>query len=190
MAKEKEEPKLSQEEGFRILEDDSVSVDDKLATILKMEPNLTMSKDELKKELSEAGDIEGFIAFVRGMNNLQEDFAKLMSVIQQHLGDFQDKHPLQLTVMGLFSIEGYPGNQKGQKGPTYHCITNIPTKITEDNMEQVAKDQAHIVNILYQNCKMSRVFRDVVVGTYHCLEKAGIANGMYAPEEKKNARKK
>lgn len=167
---------------YAILEDEQVSIDDKIACLLSMKPDLTMSKDELKVILSKKENLDDFIGYIRGLKDLHSDFDILMSSIRQKLNDFQTLHPMQLTTMGLYRIEGDPYTKEKGMGAVQHCMTNIFSKITPDNMEQTAKEQAHIVDILYQNCKMSRAFRDIIVGTYLCLKKAGISDGMYAAD--------
>lgn len=167
---------------YAILEDDKVSIDDKMACLLSMKPDLTMSKDELEAILSDKANLQDFIGYIRGLENLHQDFECMMSSIRQKLNDFNTLHPMQLTTMGLYHIEGNPYTKEKGMGETFHCMTNIFSNVTSDNEQEAEKERAKIVNILFQNCKMSRAFRDIIVGTYLCLKKADIADGIYATD--------
>lgn len=167
---------------YAILEDENVSIDDKMACLLSMKPDFTMSKDELKFILSEKVNLKDFIGYIRGLENLHQDFECMMSSIQQKLNDFSALHPSQLTTMGLYHINGNPYTQEKGMGEVFHCLTNIFSNVSPDNEKEALQERAKIVNILFQNCKMSRAFRDIIVGTYQCLEKAGIADGVYVTD--------
>lgn len=141
--------------------------------LLQQEPDITLQRDELKAILSDKDNSQDFLSFIDGLKDLHEDFGRLMSQIRDKIHDFQILHPQQLTTMGLYHIEGNPYSKQPGKGETMHCLTNILD--SEDEPEA----KAHIIEILFRNCKMSRAFRDMIVGTYLCCKAAGIADGMY-----------
>lgn len=148
--------------------DNSINLDELSAKV-------EMSREEFKKLLKEYDNAADFIGYVRGLgDDLQTDFEQAMSKIRDILHQFQQDHPQQLTTMALYHIEGNPYSHQPGKGETMHCLTNV---FDHEDDEQ---GRAHIIQILFQNCKMSRAFRDMIVGTYLCCKKAGIADGMYS----------
>ena len=140
----------------------------------ELSAKVEMSREEFKKLLKEYDNTKDFIAYIRGLEYLHEDFETSIKGIKEIISLYQDQHPQQLTFMSFFHIEGNPYTHEKGKGETMHCLTNV---FDHDDDEQ---GRAHIIQILFQNCKMSRAFRDMIVGTYLCCKKAGIADGMYS----------
>lgn len=165
-----EEAKQSFEKA---LQDETIPIEQRIEMLLQEEPDLTMSREELKAILSDKQTAADFLAFVDGLKNLHEDFEQLMSLIKDKVHEFQLRHPQQLTTLALYHIEGNPYTQQPAKGETMHCLTNVL------NSEQDEQGRANIIKVLFQNCKMSRAFRDIIVGTYLCLKKANMVDSMY-----------
>lgn len=168
---------------YKILEDNKVSLDDKVACLLSMQPDITMSKDELRAMLADKESSKDFLDFLKGMRDVHEDFEHLMNSFRIRLNDFQTMHPQQLTCMGLFHIEGNPYAQEPGMGGVSHCLTNI---LSTANDTQSEKEKAHIIEILFNNSKMCRAFCDIIVGAYLCIKKAGLdkdSSYLPSPEE-------
>lgn len=143
----------------------------------ELSAKVEISREEFKKLLKEYDNAADFIGYVRGLgDDLHSDFEQAMNEIRAILHRFQEKHPQQLTTMAFYHIEGNPYSHQPGKGETMHCLTNV---FNNDDDEQ---SRAHIIQIMFQNCKMSRAFRDMIVGTYLCCKKAGIAEGIYTTQ--------
>jgi len=135
--------------------------------------SVEMSKEQFLQLLKEFDNLEDFLAYVQGLDNVHEDFELQMKAIQAQMQSFQCQHPQQLTMMALFHIEGNPYSKQKGKGEVMHCITNILNN-TDDE-----PSKAHIIEILFNNCKLSHAFQDIIEGAYHCLQKANMIGGKH-----------
>ena len=156
---------------YKILEDEKVSIEDKMACLLTMQPDMTMPKEELKAMLSDKTSSKDFLDFIKGIKDVHDDFGYMMEHFRDRLNSFQAFHPQQLTCMALFHIKGNPYTKEPGMGGVSHCLTNI---LNTDSGEQTEQEKAHIIEILFNNAKMSRAFCDIIVGAYLCIKKAGL----------------
>ena len=159
---------------YEILADEKVSIDDKIACLLTMQPDMTMQKEELKAMLSDKTSSKDFLDFIKGIKDVHDDFGYMMEHFRDRLNSFQAFHPQQLTCMALFHIEGNPYTQEPGMGGVNHCLTNI---LNTDNGEQTEQEKTHIIEILFNNAKMSRAFCDIIVGAYLCIKRVGLDKG-------------
>jgi hypothetical protein len=110
--------------------------------------------------------LDDFIAYTKGLNHLTEDFDQLMKGISDKIKAFQKQHPLQLTTLGIYHIEGdHISKDARGKQNIGHCLTNI----MED--EAAPDEKTNIAEIFYRNCEMSSVFREIIKNVYLCCEK-------------------
>ena len=157
---------------------DKMSADEQVEWLLHQEPTIKMSKESLKELLSNKKASYEFLEYLDGLENLEFDFTVLMKTLQGTLKSFQEMHPQQLTVAALFRIEG--DCVHGEPKPTSHFLSNI------GNDDEESKQ--HVIEVFFNNCRMSKVFRDIIVGTYMCCKKLGIDTGDYQTLLDKNVR--
>lgn len=141
-------------------------IDEQIDALLRQKPDIVISREELKKQFDSREILDEFIAYVKGLNHLTEDFDQLMNEIKAKIQAFQDQHPLQLTTLSVFHIEGdHVSKDTRGKQNIGHCLTNI----LEDKASP--EEKANIAEILYHNCEISPVFRDIIKNVYLCCEK-------------------
>ena len=141
-------------------------IDEQIEALLRQKPDIVISREELKKQFDSRETLDEFIAYVKGLNHLTEDFDQLMKEISDKLKAFQKQHPLQLTTLGIYHIEGdhISKDSRGKQNIGY-CLTNI----FEDGASP--EEKANIAEILYHNCEISSVFREIIKNVYLCCEK-------------------
>lgn len=145
---------------------DKKYIDKQIETLLRQKPDIVLTKEELKAQLDSRETMDDFIAYAKGLNHLTDDFDQLMKEISDKIKAFQKKHPLQLTTLGIYHIEGdHISKDIRGKQNIGHCLTNI----MED--EATPDEKANIAEILYRNCEMSSVFREIIKNVYFCCEK-------------------
>ena len=89
-----------------------------------------------------------------------------MNEIKAKIQAFQKQHPLQLTTLAVFHIEGdHVSKDTRGKQNIGHCLTNI----LEDKSSP--EEKANVAEILYHNCEISSVFREIIKNVYLCCEK-------------------
>lgn len=89
-----------------------------------------------------------------------------MNEIKAKIQVFQEQHPLQLTTLAVFHIEGdHVSKDTRGKQNIGHCLTNI----LEDKASP--EEKANIVEILYHNCEISFVFREIIKNVYLCCQR-------------------
>ena len=141
-------------------------IDEQIDALLRQKPDIVISREELKKQFDSREILDEFIAYVKGLNHLTEDFDQLMNEIKAKIQAFQEQHPLQLTTLSVFHIEGdHVSKDTRGKQNIGHCLTNI----LEDKASP--EEKANIAEILYHNCEISPVFRDIIKNVYLCCEK-------------------
>ena len=141
-------------------------IDEQIDALLRQKPDIVISREELKKQFDSRETLDEFIAYVKGLNHLTEDFDQLMNEIKAKIQAFQKQHPLQLTTLAVFHIEGdHVSKDTRGKQNIGHCLTNI----LEDKASP--EEKANIAEILYNNCEISSVFREIIKNVYLCCEK-------------------
>lgn len=141
-------------------------IDEQIDALLRQKPDIVISREELKKQFDSRETLDEFIAYVKGLNHLTEDFDQLMNEIKEKIQAFQEQHPLQLTTLSVFHIEGdHVSKDTRGKQNIGHCLTNI----LEDKASP--EEKANIAEILYNNCEISSVFREIIKNVYLCCEK-------------------
>ena len=141
-------------------------IDDQIDALLRQKPDIVISREELKKQFDSRETLDEFIAYVKGLNHLTEDFDQLMKEISDKLKAFQKQHPLQLTTLGIYHIDGdhISKDTRGKQNIGYGL-----TNIFEDGASP--QEKANIAEILYHNCEISSVFREIIKNVYLCCEK-------------------
>ena len=141
-------------------------IDEQIDALLRQKPDIVISREELKKQFDSRETLDEFIAYVKGLNHLTEDFDQLMKEISDKLKAFQKQHPLQLTTLGIYHIDGdhISKDTRGKQNIGYGL-----TNIFEDGSSP--QEKANIAKILYRNCEMSSVFREIIKNVYLCCEK-------------------
>lgn len=140
-------------------------IDEQIDALLRQKPDIVISREELKKQFDSRETLDEFIAYVKGLNHLTEDFDQLMNEIKAKIQVFQEQHPLQLTSLAVFHIEGdHVSKDTRGKQNIGHCLTNI----LEDNASP--EEKANIAEILYHNCEISFVFREIIKNVYLCCQ--------------------
>ena len=141
-------------------------IDEQIDALLRQKPDIVISREELKKQFDSRETLDEFIAYVKGLNHLTEDFDQLMNEIKAKIQAFQEQHPLQLTILAVFHIEGdHVSKDTRGKQNIGHCLTNI----LEDKSSP--EEKANVAEILYHNCEISSVFREIIKNVYLCCEK-------------------
>lgn len=141
-------------------------IDEQIDALLRQKPDIVISREELKKQFDSRETLDEFIAYVKGLNHLTEDFNQLMNEIKAKVEAFQKQHPLQLTTLAIYHIEGdHVSKDTRGKQNIGHCLTNI--------LEDAAspEEKANIAEILYNNCEISSVFREIIKNVYLCCLK-------------------
>lgn len=147
-------------------QEDRKYIDEQIEALLRQKPDIVLTKEELKAQLDNRETLDDFIAYTKGLNHLTEDFDQLMKEISDKLKALQKQHPLQLTTLGIYHIEGdHISKDTRGKQNIGHCLTNI----LED--EASPDEKVNIAEILYRNCEMSSVFREIIKNVYLCCEK-------------------
>ena len=141
-------------------------IDEQIDALLRQKPDIVISREELKKQFDSRETLDEFIAYVKGLNHLAEDFDQLMNEIKAKIQVFQEQHPLQLTSLAVFHIEGdHVSKDTRGKQNIGHCLTNI----LEDKASP--EEKANIAEILYHNCEISFVFREIIKNVYLCCQR-------------------
>lgn len=141
-------------------------IDEQIDALLRQKPDIVISREELKKQFDSRETLDKFIAYVKGLNHLTEDFDQLMNEIKAKIQVFQEQHPLQLTSLAVFHIEGdHVSKDTRGKQNIGHCLTNI----LEDKASP--EEKANIAEILYHNCEISFVFREIIKNVYLCCQR-------------------
>ena len=141
-------------------------IDEQIDALLRQKPDIVVSREELKKQFDSRETLDEFIAYVKGLNHLTEDFDQLMNEIKAKIQVFQEQHPLQLTNLAVFHIEGdHVSKDTRGKQNIGHCLTNI----LEDKASP--EEKANIAEILYHNCEISFVFREIIKNVYLCCQR-------------------
>lgn len=141
-------------------------IDEQIDALLRQKPDIVISREELKKQFDSRETLDEFIAYVKGLNHLTEDFDQLMNEIKAKIQVFQEQHPLQLTTLAVFHIEGdHVSKDTRGKQNIGHCLTNI----LEDKASP--EEKANIAEILYHNCEISFVFREIIKNVYLCCQR-------------------
>ena len=141
-------------------------IDEQIDALLRQKPDIVISREELKKQFDSRETLDEFIAYVKGLNHLTEDFDQLMNEIKAKIQVFQEQHPLQLTSLAVFHIEGdHVSKDTRGKQNIGHCLTNI----MEDKASP--EEKANIAEILYHNCEISFVFREIIKNVYLCCQR-------------------
>lgn len=141
-------------------------IDEQIDALLRQKPDIVISREELKKQFDSRETLDEFIAYVKGLNHLTEDFDQLMNEIKAKIQVFQEQHPLQLTTLAVFHIEGdHVSKDTRGKQNIGHCLTNI----LEDKVSP--EEKANIAEILYHNCEISFVFREIIKNVYLCCQR-------------------
>lgn len=141
-------------------------IDEQIDALLRSKPDIVISREELKKQFDSRETLDEFIAYVKGLNHLTEDFDQLMNEIKAKIQVFQEQHPLQLTTLAVFHIEGdYVSKDTRGKQNIGHCLTNI----LEDKASP--EEKANIAEILYHNCEISFAFREIIKNVYLCCQR-------------------
>lgn len=141
-------------------------IDEQIDALLRQKPDIVVSREELKKQFDSRETLDEFIAYVKGLNHLTEDFDQLMNEIKAKIQVFQEQHPLQLTTLAVFHIEGdHVSKDTRGKQNIGHCLTNI----LEDKASP--EEKANIAEILYHNCEISFVFREIIKNVYLCCQR-------------------
>lgn len=141
-------------------------IDEQIDALLRQKPDIVISREELKKQFDSRETLDEFIAYVKGLNHLTEDFNQLMNEIKAKVEAFQKQYPLQLTTLAIYHIEGdHVSKDTRGKQNIGHCLTNI--------LEDAAspEEKANIAEILYNNCEISSVFREIIKNVYLCCQK-------------------
>lgn len=141
-------------------------IDEQIDALLRQKPDIVISREELKKQFDSRETLDEFIAYVKGLNHLTEDFDQLMNEIKAKIQVFQEQHPLQLTTLAVFHIEGdHVSKDTRGKQNIGHCLTNI--------LENKAspEEKANIAEILYHNCEISFAFREIIKNVYLCCQR-------------------
>lgn len=89
-------------------QEDRKYIDEQIEALLRQKPDIVLTKEELKAQLDNRETLDDFIVYTKGLNHLTEDFDQLMKEISDKLKAFQKQHPLQLTTLGIYHIEGHP----------------------------------------------------------------------------------
>lgn len=138
-------------------------IDEQIDALLRQKPDIVISREELKKQFDSRETLDEFITYVKGLNHLTEDFDQLMNEIKAKIQVFQEQHPLQLTTLAVFHIEGdHVSKDTRGKQNIGHCLTNI----LEDKASP--EEKANIAEILYHNCEISFAFREIIKNVYLC----------------------
>lgn len=141
-------------------------IDEQIDALLRQKPDIVISREELKKQFDSRETLDEFFAYVKGLNHLTEDFDQLMNEIKAKIQVFQEQHPLQLTSLAVFHIEGdHVSKDTRGKQNIGHCLTNI----LEDKASP--EEKANIAEILYHNCEISFVFREIIKNVYLCCQR-------------------
>ena len=141
-------------------------IDEQIDALLRQKPDIVISREELKKQFDSRETLDEFIAYVKGLNHLTEDFDQLMNEIKAKIQVFQEQPPLQLTTLAVFHIEGdHVSKDTRGKQNIGHCLTNI----LEDKASP--EEKANIAEILYHNCEISFVFREIIKNVYLCCQR-------------------
>lgn len=141
-------------------------IDEQIDALLRQKPDIVLSREELKKQFDSRETLDEFIAYVKGLNHLTEDFDQLMNEIKAKIQVFQEQHPLQLTTLAVFHIEGdHVSKDTRGKQNIGHCLTNI----LEDKASP--EEKANIAEILYHNCEISFAFREIIKNVYLCCQR-------------------
>lgn len=141
-------------------------IDEQIDALLRQKPDIVISREELKKQFDSRETLDEFIAYVKGLNHLTEDFDQLMNEIKAKIQVFQEQHPLQLTTLAVFHIEGdHVSKDTRGKQNIGHCLTNI----LEDKASP--EEKANIAEILYHNCEISFAFREIIKNVYLCCQR-------------------
>ena len=141
-------------------------IDEQIDALLRQKPDIVISREELKKQFDSRETLDEFIAYIKGLNHLTEDFDQLMNEIKAKIQVFQEQHPLQLTTLAVFHIEGdHVSNDTRGKQNIGHCLTNI----LEDKASP--EEKANIAEILYHNCEISFAFREIIKNVYLCCQR-------------------
>lgn len=141
-------------------------IDEQIDALLRSKPDIVISREELKKQFDSRETLDEFIAYVKGLNHLTEDFDQLMNEIKAKIQVFQEQHPLQLTPLAVFHIEGdHVSKDTRGKQNIGHCLTNI----LEDKASP--EEKANIAEILYHNCEISFAFREIIKNVYLCCQR-------------------
>lgn len=141
-------------------------IDEQIDALLRQKPDIFISREELKKQFDSRETLDEFIAYVKGLNHLTEDFDQLMNEIKAKVKAFQEQHPLQLTTLAIYHIEGdHVSKDTRGKQNIGHCLTNI----LEDKASP--EEKANIAEILYHNCEISFVFREIIKNVYLCCQR-------------------
>lgn len=141
-------------------------IDEQIDALLRSKPDIVISREELKKQFDSRETLDEFIAYVKGLNHLTEDFDQLMNEIKAKIQVFQEQHPLQLTTLAVFHIEGdHVSKDTRGKQNIGHCLTNI----LEDKASP--EEKANIAEILYHNCEISFAFREIIKNVYLCCQR-------------------
>lgn len=146
--------------------EDKKYIDEQIDALLRQKPDIVISREELKKQFNSRETLDEFIVYVKGLNHLTEDFDQLMNEIKAKVEAFQKQHPLQLTTLAIYHIEGdHVSKDTRGKQNIGHCLTNILEG------EASVEEKANITEILYRNCEMSSVFREIIKNVYLCCQK-------------------
>jgi hypothetical protein len=141
-------------------------IDEQIDALLRQKPDIVISREELKKQFDSRETLDEFIAYIKGLNHLTEDFDQLMNEIKAKIQVFQEQHPLQLTTLAVFHIEGdHVSKDTRGKQNIGHCLTNI----LEDKASP--EEKANIAEILYHNCEISFAFREIIKNVYLCCQR-------------------
>lgn len=141
-------------------------IDEQIDALLRQKPDIVFSREELKKHFDSRETLDEFIAYIKGLNHLTEDFDQLMNEIKAKIQVFQEQHPLQLTTLAVFHIEGdHVSKDTRGKQNIGHCLTNI----LEDKASP--EEKANIAEILYHNCEISFAFREIIKNVYLCCQR-------------------
>lgn len=83
-------------------------IDEQIDALLRQKPDIVVSREELKKQFDSRETLDEFIAYVKGLNHLTEDFDQLMNEIKAKIQVFQEQHPCCLSYRRRSCIERYP----------------------------------------------------------------------------------
>lgn len=141
-------------------------IDEQIDALLRQKPDIVISREELKKQFDSRETLDEFIAYVKGLDHLTEDFDQLMNEIKAKVKAFQEQHPLQLTTLAIYHIEGdHVSKDTRGKQDIGHCLTNILEGKSSPG------EKAKVAEILYRNCEISSVFREIIKNVYFCCQK-------------------
>lgn len=121
-------------------------------------PCVSLSREDFKRCVEQGRSLDDVRAILRIEVEARDVFDKMVTAIKSRLNRYNKKYPSRLQAFGLF-------NYRRDECAFVSNFSEWP--------------KGEITKTFFRNCQASREFRDIIVDTYRCLQKAGIDSGDY-----------